>query len=130
MKKKRIKTGLGRRIAAARKHKGLSQTDLGKAFSITRSAVSQWESEGTAPSSSNLRSISVECGVSYEWLATGTGTMTKIEENSKLAKINRLLSEADSEVLDAVELVLLRMQSAKSQEPHPASQGLPPPNQK
>lgn len=126
MKKTRIKTGLGRRIAAARKQAGLSQTELGKAFHITRSAVSQWESEGTEPTPSNLRAIAMKCGVAYEWLATGNGTMTKIEEDSKLAKVTRLLSEADPEVLDAVELFLQKMQLVASQEPRPGLQGPPP----
>lgn len=125
MKKGKIKTGLGRRITAARKRVGLSQTELGKAFSLTRSSVSQWESERTEPTPSNLRAIAVKCSVSYEWLASGSGTMTKIEENSKLARVTRLLSESDDQVLDAVELFLHRMQSAASQEHDPASRGLP-----
>lgn len=130
MKKVRITTGLGRRIAAARKNAGLSQTDLGKAFGITRSSVSQWESETTEPTPSNLRAIAVRCGVGYEWLASGNGTMAKIEENSKLAKVTRLLSEADPEILEAVELFLHRMQSVASQEQRPASRGLPPTRRK
>jgi transcriptional regulator with XRE-family HTH domain len=130
MKKVRITTGLGHRIAVARKHAGLSQTDLGKAFGITRSSVSQWESETTEPTPSNLRAIAVRCGVGYEWLASGSGIMTKVEDNSKLAKVTRLLSEADPEVLDAVELFLHRMQSVASQEPRPVSRGLPPTKRK
>jgi transcriptional regulator with XRE-family HTH domain len=40
---------------------------------VSRGAVSQWESGTTEPSAANLRSVAVETGVNYEWLATGRG---------------------------------------------------------
>lgn len=67
------KTGLGKRITQAREHAGLSQTALGTAFKLTRSAVSQWESELTEPTPENLRSIAIRTGVDFDWLATGRG---------------------------------------------------------
>lgn len=67
--------GLGWRIAQARERAGLSQTALGNTTGVTRSAVSQWESEGTEPTPENLRSIALETKVSYDWLATGRGDM-------------------------------------------------------
>lgn len=73
MAKGKEKTGLGARIASARDQTGLSQTDLGKACGLTRSAVSQWESEMTEPTPSNLRAIAMRCRVDYDWLATGRG---------------------------------------------------------
>lgn len=130
MKKNRIKTGLGRRIAAARKHAGLSQTELGKEFVITRSSVSQWESDDTEPTPSKLRAIAMRCGVSYEWLATGKGTMTKIEGNPKLDRITQILSELDPAAIDALEVVLRNMLPQAFQEQHPASQDQPPAKRK
>lgn len=91
MKKSRNKTGLGDRIAASRKHAGLSQTELGKAFGLTRSAVSQWESENTEPTPANLRAIAVRCGVDYDWLATRRGTMIKNEDSPELIEAIELL---------------------------------------
>lgn len=67
------KTGLGARIAKARVEANLNQTELGEAFGLTRSAVSQWESETTEPTAENLRSIAVRLKVDYDWLATGRG---------------------------------------------------------
>lgn len=67
------KTGLGARIAKARQAIDMNQTDLGSALGLTRSAVSQWESELTEPSSENLRAIAMRCRVDFEWLATGRG---------------------------------------------------------
>lgn len=67
------KTGLGKRIALARERAGLSQTALSAAFDLTRSAVSQWESELTEPTTENLRGIAIRTGVDFDWLATGRG---------------------------------------------------------
>lgn len=67
------KTGLGARISKARVEAGYNQTELGQAFGLTRSAVSQWESESTEPTPENLRSIAVRLKVDYDWLATGRG---------------------------------------------------------
>jgi phage repressor protein C with HTH and peptisase S24 domain len=67
-------TGIGKRIAYARDQAGLTQTALGKQLGLTRSAVSQWESEDTEPSAENLRAIAVATNVNYDWLATGRGS--------------------------------------------------------
>jgi phage repressor protein C with HTH and peptisase S24 domain len=73
MPKLKEKTGLGFRIATARKAAGYNQTELGEAIGLTRSAVSQWESETTEPATDNLRSIAVKTGADFDWLATGRG---------------------------------------------------------
>ena len=124
MKKRCNKTGLGDRIAAARKHAGLSQTDLGKAFGLTRSAVSQWESENTEPTPANLRAIAVRCGVDYDWLATRRGHMIKKEDSSYLIELIELLREAegDPEILDVVSAVLKSRKAAKQPKPELASE--------
>lgn len=86
----RGKPGLGERIAQARAAAGLSQTDLGKAFKLTRSAVSQWESNRTEPTPQNLRGVAMETNVRYEWLATGRGAMLDdIESDAVAAGMDR-----------------------------------------
>lgn len=122
MAKEKKKTGLGGRIAAARKKAGLSQTELGKAFGLTRSSVSQWESEGTEPTPSNLRSIAVKCGVSYEWLATGTGTMLKTVETSNQAELIQLLKEIGPENHELVRIFLTSLKHASSSKTLPEHQ--------
>jgi phage repressor protein C with HTH and peptisase S24 domain len=79
MAKGKKKTGLGKRITLARERAGLSQTALGAAFKLTRSAVSQWESELTEPTPENLRGIAIRTGVDFDWLATGRGSPTADE---------------------------------------------------
>ena len=113
-----------------RRHAGLSQTDLGKAFGLTRSAVSQWESEGTEPTSSNLRAIAMRWGVDYDWLATGRGTMIKIAEDPDLAELIVLLRDADPDIKDAVALLLRSRKSAGSLTHEPESRDRRPSNRK
>lgn len=64
---------LGERIAQARAERGVSQADLARAIAVSRSAVTQWESGRSEPSSANLRRISEFLEVSIEWLSAGRG---------------------------------------------------------
>lgn len=65
------------RIRLARRHAGLSQSALGGAIGVQRSAVSHWEaSQGKYPSVDHLRQLALVAGVQFEWLATGRGTMS------------------------------------------------------
>lgn len=64
------------RIRLARRHAGLSQTQLAQKIGVRRSAVSHWESaEGKNPSMTNLRTVATVTQVQFEWLATGRGAM-------------------------------------------------------
>lgn len=132
MAKDKKKTGLGGRIAAARKKANLSQTELGKAFDLTRSSVSQWESEGTEPTPSNLRAIAIRCGVDYHWLATGEGNMIKPQDSPYMAEIIELVREAegDTAILEVVSSVLRSRKAAVSTKPEPESHDRQTRNQK
>lgn len=73
------------RIRKARLNAGISQARLAELLGITRSACSQWESdEGTAPRSQRLEQIAALLGVSYEWLATGRGQQTGVNESPEV----------------------------------------------
>ena len=64
------------RIRRARRHTGMSQTQLSKAIAVQRSAVSNWESANEIyPAMANLIAIARTCEVSLEWLGTGRGAM-------------------------------------------------------
>lgn len=114
-------TGLGGRIATARKHAELSQTELGKAFDLTRSAVSQWESDTTEPTAANLRAIAIRCKVDYNWLATGRGSMRDAEQDPDRTELIQLLDEASPEVLTAVRILLKQRKPSVSPELAPGS---------
>jgi transcriptional regulator with XRE-family HTH domain len=129
MTKGKEKTGLGKRIAAAREKAGLSQTELGKAFGLTRSAVSQWESEGTEPTPANLRAIAMRCDVDYDWLATARGHMTNTDDPD-LAELIQLAREADRNSRADILAFLRARKTLTSPEPDASSQGQPPSTRK
>lgn len=60
------------RIKQARVAAGISQIRLATLLGVTRSAVSQWESEhGTVPRPEHLARLAELLHTDYEWLATG-----------------------------------------------------------
>ena len=67
---------LTQRIRLSRRHGGISQATLADLVGVHRSAVSHWEStKPKRPNIGHLLAIAVSCGVQFEWLATGRGTM-------------------------------------------------------
>jgi len=64
---------LGSRIKSARTGAGLTQAELGRIFSISREAVSQWESDDNQPTPDKIERIAKETHVSAGWLLTGQG---------------------------------------------------------
>jgi transcriptional regulator with XRE-family HTH domain len=68
--------GLAGRIRRARRIAGISQQQLADALGITRSAVSNWESDSEVrPATDRLAVMARALHVSFEWLATGRGEM-------------------------------------------------------
>lgn len=62
---------IGTRIRAAREAKKVTQAALAARFSISRNAISMWESGGAQPSAAKLPEIARFLGVSPNWLWTG-----------------------------------------------------------
>ena len=89
---------MAERIRRARRKSGLSQAALAEQLHVRRSAVSNWESvNDIQPSLQNLVALASVCGVSFEWLGAGRGSMTPDET---------LLSDiptADAELVEAQE---------------------------
>lgn len=72
---------LSDRVKAARKHAGLTQSELAERVGIAQTAISQLES-GKTLRSSYLLQIAEACGVSPMWLASGLGGMIPSPEQS------------------------------------------------
>ena len=66
---------IGNRIKAARKFRKHSQAWLAEEVGVTQSSVQQWEAGKSEPTTNNLSLIAQSLSVSFEWLATGFGTM-------------------------------------------------------
>lgn len=89
------------RIRLARRHAGLSQTQLAQKVGVRRSAVSHWEStEGKNPSMANLRTVATVTQVQFEWLATGRGAMQVSTEQAldSVAAAEAMVIEDDAEM--------------------------------
>lgn len=59
---------LGQKIRQAREAKGLSQSQVGQLFGISRSAVSQWESDAVVPETQKLKALAAALGKDVGWL--------------------------------------------------------------
>lgn len=62
---------IGRHIAAKRKEKGLTQTQLGDKLGVTNKTVSRWENGNYMPDLSLLEPLSKELGISLNELLAG-----------------------------------------------------------
>jgi SOS-response transcriptional repressor LexA len=64
-------SSLGRRIAMARRARGMTQRRLADHFNIRPAAVSQWENDQTRPDSARLAELAKILGSTVEFLETG-----------------------------------------------------------
>lgn len=79
---------LGSRIAAQRKRKGISQTQLAKRLHISAGAIGMYEQGRREPSADILVGLSKELGVSVDYLLTGMDYSRKYElEQSNVFEI-------------------------------------------
>lgn len=69
---------MAERIRRARRKAGVSQAGLAELLHVKRSAVSNWEAvNDTQPSLQNLVALAKVCAISFEWLGTGRGAMSR-----------------------------------------------------
>jgi transcriptional regulator with XRE-family HTH domain len=89
----------------------MSQSDLGTAIGVNRSAVAQWESrDGSRPTSENLSRIAVITSVQFEWLATGRGRMLPIGEDESEVSALMLRVHAHDEVEERILKALRKLE--------------------
>jgi len=99
------------RIRQARRRSAMSQSDLGTAIGVNRSAVAQWESrDGSRPTSENLSRIAVITAVQFEWLATGRGRMLPLGEDDAECTALLLRLHAHDEIEERVLTALRKLE--------------------
>lgn len=64
---------LGARLRAARKAKGLNQTQLGSFLGISAASVSAYETDDANPTPDSLAIMTKELGITFDWLINGEG---------------------------------------------------------
>jgi len=65
------------KFTALRKRQGLSQEDLAEKLSVSRQAISRWESDSTLPDAENLLEISKLFAVTVVYLINNAMKTTK-----------------------------------------------------
>lgn len=102
---------LGKRIAALRREKNLTQEDVAQVLHISSQAVSKWENDQTCPDISLLPELANLLGVTVDELLSGKQAVTPVvtlqpEENRKDLKDMILRIIADSADGDKVRVNL------------------------
>lgn len=72
-------TSIGERIKYLRKNKGLTQTELGDKFGVTKTAVSNWEKNFREPNIETIDKLSKIFNVSVEYLINGNQSNNLLE---------------------------------------------------
>lgn len=68
---------IGARFRQLRLHLKLSGDDIGSICDVTKSMVSQWESDTSIPTVERLLALRSKYKFSLDWVLTGEGTMTQ-----------------------------------------------------
>ena len=74
---------LGQRIAALRRHMGMSQAELAQRIGVSPSAVGMYEQDRREPSLSAMVTMSEALGVSVDYLLTGEPLTDRDEKMMK-----------------------------------------------
>ena len=89
------------RIRLSRRHGGLSQATLADLVGVHRSAVSHWESnKPKKPNMGHLLAIAVACGVQFEWLATGRGSMLLSDQQQDAGSDTKMVLVEDEQEVE------------------------------
>ncbi len=96
---------LGERVKFVRKSNKLNQADFAKRLGISQTHVSKIEKNVENPSETLLKLISIEFGISEEWLKTGAGEMV-IDERLPLIVDKSFLNVKVKELKEDIEYLL------------------------
>lgn len=95
-----MKVQLADRIRMARRKAGLSQSKAAEGLGVHRGTVGHWErGAGHRPTSGNLMQLAMLLAVSYEWLATGRGSMQLSSDDVPAARLDYFAQSDDEEAL-------------------------------
>lgn len=102
---------LGKRIAALRREKGMTQEDLAGFMGVSAQAVSKWENDLTCPDISALPQLAELLGVSVDELLSGkreTGPAVRLAAPEERRDISKMMLRVvvDSKVGDKVRVNL------------------------
>ena len=104
---------LNERIATARAHRQLSQSQLALMMGVSRGACGQWEQGVSTPNTSHLITLAQVLEVRFEWLSTGRGEMEFEDGVREQSATYQLAGESMSADLKAVVAWIQRQPPAR-----------------
>lgn len=93
-----------KKLQELRKQKGITQEELATKLSVSRTAISKWESGRGYPNIDSLKEISKFFSITIDQLLSGDELLTIAEEDTKQAKIH--LQDVIFSLLDISALIL------------------------
>ena len=84
---------LGKRIAFCRKKSGMSQEDLADRLSLSRQAVSRWETDAALPDVEKVIQLSRIFGVSTDYLLLGETSNSSLQGSTSISAEAHALRE-------------------------------------
>jgi transcriptional regulator with XRE-family HTH domain len=87
------RAAFGRRLAAARADKQMTQTEVGVMFGLGKAAVSSWEKGRNSPTAEQLARLSAEYGSPVEWLLLSRRPDLAVLMTPKARRIAELYDE-------------------------------------
>lgn len=89
---------IGERIAAMRKEKDISQTELAKRLNVSRQAVSKWEQGISSPDTERLIRLAEIFDTEVEYLATGVHP----EPGSVVLNVVQTVERVEEKVIEVI----------------------------
>lgn len=100
-----ILSTIGKRVAEARREKGLSQKELADEIGTTQQTITNIETK--SPASRFYLKISEVLGVSYEWIVKGEAEQAPVDKNKLDDYYIRLSEEAFEQAVTSYKAVCL-----------------------
>lgn len=106
---------LAERIATLRKQKGLSQTDLARATSVSREIIGRYERGEAMPSIEVAKKIADTFGVSLDYLA-GEGINASFDKKSltRLQDIEKLDADTKEKIYFVIDNIIQNVKARKA----------------
>jgi transcriptional regulator with XRE-family HTH domain len=106
---KKISNAFGKRIAAVRKSRGLSQRDLAHLVGISNRMIAYYEAQTNRPPAAKLPVIANALKISIDELLGNAPLSVKVPQNGRLWKrlqaVEKLPPQAQKQVVELVELL-------------------------
>jgi transcriptional regulator with XRE-family HTH domain len=115
-------TEFGARLIALRNDRGFSQTELARRSGVPQQRITYYERRGRSPAVDVVVKLATALGVEVEALASSKDTTEKkpgprSQLDERVERIRRLSRREQSQVIDVIDALLLKYESASDSHP-------------